>query len=357
MTGRHVLAGRRERRWSPACRRISAAQARARSIVLLVNGKIITVDDRFTVAQAMAIRGERIVAVGTNADVARLAGPGHAAHRPGRQGRHPRAHRQPHAPAARRHHLAVGGAARRRRLARAALELLRARAARDAAGRVDLHARRLGRWSSSPTTRGRSRARSSIAWRRGHPLLLQASYYQSYLNSRALEALAWRASRGSSRRRGSHGIDEAGIRALAARLPTAIGRGARAQHPRDDPRAEPGRPDRLRQRRLRGRTCCRSIAAGRAPAARRARVLHHRRDRVEPGAGRSRAAAHPRHEGGAGRRRSSIEIAFGESVVRAAPRSDVHQGVDARRRRPRRSGDGWPPRSRRRACRCTCTPT
>jgi ABC-type xylose transport system permease subunit len=43
--------------------------------VILTNGKIITVDDRFSVAQAIAIRGKRFVAVGTNADITRLAGP------------------------------------------------------------------------------------------------------------------------------------------------------------------------------------------------------------------------------------------------------------------------------------------
>src|SRR5271170_4485405 len=44
--------------------------------LILSNGKIITVDERFTIAQAVAIRGDRIVAVGTNQDMARLAGPG-----------------------------------------------------------------------------------------------------------------------------------------------------------------------------------------------------------------------------------------------------------------------------------------
>ena len=42
---------------------------------ILPNGKIITVDDRFSIAQAVAIRGDRFVAVGTNQDIARLAGP------------------------------------------------------------------------------------------------------------------------------------------------------------------------------------------------------------------------------------------------------------------------------------------
>src|SRR5438045_1952305 len=31
--------------------------------VVLVNGKVVTVDDRFSIAEALAIRGERIVAV------------------------------------------------------------------------------------------------------------------------------------------------------------------------------------------------------------------------------------------------------------------------------------------------------
>src|SRR6188508_2993621 len=43
--------------------------------VILSNGKIITVDERFSIAQAVAIRGDRIVAVGTDAEVAKLATP------------------------------------------------------------------------------------------------------------------------------------------------------------------------------------------------------------------------------------------------------------------------------------------
>src|SRR5580700_463314 len=42
--------------------------------LILSNGKIITVDERFTIAQAVAIAGDRIVAVGTNQEMARLAG-------------------------------------------------------------------------------------------------------------------------------------------------------------------------------------------------------------------------------------------------------------------------------------------
>ena len=42
---------------------------------VLVNGKIVTVDDRFTIAQALAIKGERILKVGTTAQVEALRGP------------------------------------------------------------------------------------------------------------------------------------------------------------------------------------------------------------------------------------------------------------------------------------------
>jgi len=47
-----------------------------RADTILLNGKIITVDGRFATAQALAIRGQRIVAVGNNADVLELQGRG-----------------------------------------------------------------------------------------------------------------------------------------------------------------------------------------------------------------------------------------------------------------------------------------
>ncbi len=43
--------------------------------LILSNGKIITVDDTFSIAQAVAVRGDRIVAVGSNQDINRMAGP------------------------------------------------------------------------------------------------------------------------------------------------------------------------------------------------------------------------------------------------------------------------------------------
>lgn len=44
--------------------------------LILVNGKIITVDDQFHIAQAVAIKGSRIVAVGKNAEVRKQAAAG-----------------------------------------------------------------------------------------------------------------------------------------------------------------------------------------------------------------------------------------------------------------------------------------
>src|SRR5688500_7149085 len=42
--------------------------------LILTNGKIVTVDDRFTIAQAVAIKGGRVVAVGASADIGKLGG-------------------------------------------------------------------------------------------------------------------------------------------------------------------------------------------------------------------------------------------------------------------------------------------
>jgi predicted amidohydrolase YtcJ len=43
--------------------------------IVLTNGKVITVDEKFSIAQAVAIRGDRILAVGTNQQINTLAGP------------------------------------------------------------------------------------------------------------------------------------------------------------------------------------------------------------------------------------------------------------------------------------------
>ena len=52
----------------------SSAAAQAPDLILH-NGKVVTVDAGFSIASAVAIRGERVVAVGTNEEDRKLAGP------------------------------------------------------------------------------------------------------------------------------------------------------------------------------------------------------------------------------------------------------------------------------------------
>jgi predicted amidohydrolase YtcJ len=54
----------------------AAAQAADAPDTVLVNGKIVTVDDQFRVVQALAIKDSRIVAVGSSAEIRKLAGAG-----------------------------------------------------------------------------------------------------------------------------------------------------------------------------------------------------------------------------------------------------------------------------------------
>ena len=54
----------------------AAAAQQPRADLLLLNGRVLTVDATDRVAQAVAIAGNRIVAVGSNADAERAAGPG-----------------------------------------------------------------------------------------------------------------------------------------------------------------------------------------------------------------------------------------------------------------------------------------
>jgi hypothetical protein len=55
-----------------ACSKAASAQTLAD--IVLLNGKIVTGDDRFTIAEALAIKGERILAVGSNVDVEKHKG-------------------------------------------------------------------------------------------------------------------------------------------------------------------------------------------------------------------------------------------------------------------------------------------
>ena len=54
---------------------IKPAKAQTPADRILINGKVLTVDENFSIAQAIAIRGERIAAVGTNEEIRRLIGP------------------------------------------------------------------------------------------------------------------------------------------------------------------------------------------------------------------------------------------------------------------------------------------
>jgi predicted amidohydrolase YtcJ len=53
----------------------NAGRAQALADTVLVGGKIVTVDDRFTIAEAVAIKNDRIVAVGSTAEIEKLKGP------------------------------------------------------------------------------------------------------------------------------------------------------------------------------------------------------------------------------------------------------------------------------------------
>ena len=52
-----------------------AASAQTPADIVLLNGKVVTVDDRFTIAEALAIKGERILTVGSNAEIEKHKGP------------------------------------------------------------------------------------------------------------------------------------------------------------------------------------------------------------------------------------------------------------------------------------------
>ena len=53
----------------------SVSVAQDAADLMLINGKVVTVDDRFTIAQALAIKGQRVVAVGSTTEIEKLKGP------------------------------------------------------------------------------------------------------------------------------------------------------------------------------------------------------------------------------------------------------------------------------------------
>ena len=196
--------------------------------IILSNGKIITVDERFTIAQAVAIKGDRFVAVGTNQEIARLAGPatrridlrGRAV-TPGLIDNHMHLVR---AAGTWRYEVRLDGVTSRQH----ALDLLRVRAAATPPGEWIYT---LGGWAieqfagdKRPFTR--EELDQAVP---NHPLFLQASYREAFLNSRALQLLGVNdAAPNPAIVRDAAGqptgrVLEAGFRQLAAKLPTASG--------------------------------------------------------------------------------------------------------------------------------------
>ncbi|MBI3048938.1 MAG: amidohydrolase [Acidobacteria bacterium] len=180
--------------------------------LILTNGKIVTVDERFTIAQGVAVRGDRIVVVGSSQDIARLAGPN--TRRIDLRGRTV----LPGLIDNHMHLLRYGttwmyevrwdGVESRRE----ALERLRARTERVKPGQWIYI---LGGWAieqfaddSSPFTREEL---DGVA--PNHPVFLQASYYEAYLNSRAMQLLGVQS--------GSGRIGEDAFRPLVDKLPIA----------------------------------------------------------------------------------------------------------------------------------------
>ena len=164
---------------------IASAFAADPADVILLNGRIVTVDDSFTIAQGVAIRGERIVAVGNNADVLELQGRGtkmidlkKQTVIPGLIDNHAHFIRAPE-----HEEMRLDGVVSRKR----ALEILveRVRAARPGEWIVTL-----GGWSEEQFTddpRGFPLEElDGIA--PANPVVLQAVYNQSYLNGAALKA-------------------------------------------------------------------------------------------------------------------------------------------------------------------------
>lgn len=160
--------------------------------LVLTNGKIVTVDERFTIAQAVAVKGERIVSVGTNQDILRLAGPN--TRRIDLQGRTV-------IPGVIDNHMHLLRAASTWQLElrfdgvysrKVAIDMIRARAASVGAGQWVFN---IGGWTTAQL------ADDAKAFTReeldriapDNPVALQESYYQVFLNSRGLEAFGIRA--------------------------------------------------------------------------------------------------------------------------------------------------------------------
>ena len=191
--------------------------------LVLTNGKIITVDDRFSIAQAVAVKGDRIVAVGTTQEIAQLAGNNTTrvdlrgrSVIPGLIDNHTHFMR---AGETWTEEVRLDGVETRKQ----AMDMLRAKA-KAAASSDWIYS--LGGWSryqfaddKKPFTRSEL---DQIA--PNNPVILQEAYYRSYLNSRAIQALGlegmtdkWIARDAAGKPTGI--IEQDGTRAVAAKIP------------------------------------------------------------------------------------------------------------------------------------------
>ena len=156
--------------------------------LVLTNGKIITVDERFSIAQAVAIRGDRVAAVGTDQEIARLAGPNTRRIDlkgktviPGLIDNHIHLLR---AASTWAKELRYDGVYSRKQ----AVEMLRARVKAAGPGEWIYN---IGGWAHQQFTDDpRPFTREELdRIAPDHPVALQESYYQVFLNSRALTLL------------------------------------------------------------------------------------------------------------------------------------------------------------------------
>jgi predicted amidohydrolase YtcJ len=201
--------------------------------VIFSGGKIITVDDRFSIAQAVAIQGDRIVAVGTNQEIGKLAGASTKkidlkgkAVTPGLIDNHMHIMR---AGTTWQWEVRWDGVESRAR----ALEMLRARAATVKPGEwiYTLGGWAIEQFADNPRPFTRDELDRIVP---NHPLFLQASYREAYLNSRALQLMEIGDSEPKNPAivrdaggRPTGRVLEAGFRQLVNKLPTA--RGAEAE--------------------------------------------------------------------------------------------------------------------------------
>jgi predicted amidohydrolase YtcJ len=156
--------------------------------LIFTNGKIITVDDRFSIAQAVAIRGDRIAAAGTNQEIAQLAGPNTRridlkgkAVIPGLIDNHMHLLR---AASTWAKELRLDGVDSRKQV----VEMLRARVKSAGAGDWIYN---IGGWAHQQFTEDpRPFTREELDQiAPNNPVALQESYYQVFLNSKALGIL------------------------------------------------------------------------------------------------------------------------------------------------------------------------